>query len=98
MIRLTFLLRRKPEMSREEFGDYWRRQHGPLVASHATRLHILRYVQSHTIDDPSQELQAQARGGMEPPYDGIADLWFESREADDIDGEVTLAAGFQLGG
>ena len=24
--------------------------------------------------------------------------WFERREADDIDGEITLAAGFQLGG
>ena len=34
MIRLTFVLRRKPDLSREEFQEYWRRQHGPLVAKH----------------------------------------------------------------
>ena len=38
MIRLTFVLRRKPDLSREEFQEYWRRQHGPLVAKHSTRL------------------------------------------------------------
>ncbi len=80
MIRLTFVLRRKAGLSREEFQEYWRRQHGPLVASHSSRLGILRYVQVHTLDDPVNDQMAEARGGMEPPYDGVAELWWWSRE------------------
>ena len=50
MIRLTFVLRRKPSMSRVEFQQYWREVHGPLVAKSSTALNILRYVQVHTLD------------------------------------------------
>ena len=81
MIRLTFVLRRKADLTREEFQDYWRRKHGPLVAKHSTHLGMLRYVQVHTIDDPINEQMAEARGGMEEPYDGVAELWWSSEEA-----------------
>ena len=72
MIRLTFVLRRNPNMSRAEFQRYWREVHGPLVAKHATTLNILRYVQVHTLEDPVNDQLAGARGAMEPPYDGAA--------------------------
>ena len=81
MLRLIYLLRRKPELSREAFQQYWRDQHGPLVASFATTLGIQRYVQVHTIDDPANEAMANARGGMEAPYDGVAELWWDSEHA-----------------
>ena len=80
MIRITFLLRRKPELSRADFQSYWLEQHGPLVASHAGHINALRYVQVHAIDDPANEAMAEARGGMEPPYDGVAEVWFENRD------------------
>ena len=80
MIRLVYLLRRKPELSREEFHRVWRDEHGPLVAFHQVRLDILRYTQSHRVDDPASEARAAARG-MEPPYDGVAELWWASEEA-----------------
>ncbi|MCC5860218.1 MAG: EthD domain-containing protein [Ectothiorhodospiraceae bacterium] len=81
MIRLVYLLRRKPEMSLDEFQRYWRDVHGPLVAGVATVLGIRRYVQVHTVDDPVNAAMQEARGGMEPAYDGVAELWFESEEA-----------------
>jgi hypothetical protein len=81
MIRLTFLLRRKPNLSLAEFQQYWRDHHGPLVARHATTLNILRYVQVHTVEDPINEQLAGARGRMEPPYDGVAELWWTTRDA-----------------
>lgn len=81
MIRLTFVLRRNPSMSRAEFQQYWREVHGPLVAKHSTTLNILRYVQVHTLDDPINDQLAGARGAMEPPYDGVAELWWTNREA-----------------
>lgn len=67
-------------MSREEFQKYWHESHGPLVARHTTSLNILRYVQNHTLDDPMNEQMAHARGGMEPPYDGVAELWWTTRD------------------
>jgi uncharacterized protein (TIGR02118 family) len=80
MIRLTFLLRRKPDASLAQFQRYWREVHGPLVAKHATTLNILRYVQVHTLEDPVNQQLPGARGAMEPPYDGVAELWWTSRE------------------
>ncbi len=81
MIRLEFALRRKPGMTRQDFQQYWREVHGPLVARHSTTLAIHRYIQLHTLDDPINEALAAARGGMEPPYDGVAELWWTSPEA-----------------
>lgn len=80
MIRLTYLLRRKPEISFEDFQRYWREIHGPLVASHSQRLNILRYVQVHTITDPDESRPEGDRGKMLKPWEGVAELWFESRE------------------
>ena len=38
MIKIVFCLRRKPELSREEFQEYWRTQHAPLVQARAEAL------------------------------------------------------------
>ena len=76
MIRLVFALRRKPEMTLEAFQEYWLHQHAPLVASFAHDLNILRYVQTHTLDDPGNQAAQKARGDMEPAYDGVAELWW----------------------
>ena len=37
MIRLIYVLPRKPSMSRDEFQKYWHEVHVPLVAKHALR-------------------------------------------------------------
>lgn len=78
MIRLEFVLRRQNGMSRQDFQQYWKDIHGPLVAQHSTRLGIHRYVQLHTLDDPINDALAAARGSMEPEYDGVAELWWKS--------------------
>lgn len=80
MIRIEFVLRRKAGMSRAEFQDYWQNVHGPLVAQHSTTLKIHRYIQLHTLDDPINDALAEARGGMEPEYDGVAELWWQSED------------------
>lgn len=98
MIRLVFLLRRKAEMSLAEFQDYWRNEHGPLVAGFATDLNILRYVQTHTLEDPTNLAAQQARGGMEPHYDGVAELWWSTEDelGEAIQSEAGSAAGAAL--
>lgn len=85
MIRLAYLLRRRPGLSRAEFQQYFRDVHGPLVARHSTTLAVQRYTQLHTLDDPvAHEINkalTESRGGMEPEYDGVAELWW-AREDD----------------
>lgn len=82
MYKLTFCLRRKPGMSREEFQRYWRETHAPLVAERAQTLGIRRYIQAHTEDLPDAHAALQARNGGAPePFDGVAELWFDSLDA-----------------
>jgi uncharacterized protein (TIGR02118 family) len=81
MIVITFLLRRRPEMSSDEFHRYWREQHGPLVASHAHTLGIRRYSQLHATDSPIGAGIAQSRDCRPSEWDGIALVWFDSEDA-----------------
>jgi len=80
MIKLIFCLRRRQDISEEEFHRYWRHEHGPLVIRHAATLGIRRYVQLHTVSGPVNAMLAATRGGPEA-YDGVAELWFDSADA-----------------
>ena len=80
MLRLTFLIRRKRDLSRADMQRYWLDKHGSLVAGHSRSLGVLRYVQVHTTDDDHSRLPGR-RGEMEEPYDGGAEVWWESKDA-----------------
>ena len=80
MIKLVFCVRRRAEMSREEFQRYWRERHAPLVREAAAALGIRRYVQAHTLTSPVNDGLRRGRGAPEE-FDGVAELWFESLDA-----------------
>ena len=80
MIVITFLLRRRAELSTAAFHQYWREQHGPLVASHAGALGIRRYMQLHATNSPAGSAIAESRGCAPHVWDGIALVWFDSEE------------------
>lgn len=70
MIRRFVILRRKPEMTTEQFRWYWRNVHGPLIARLPGLLRYIQYhVHSERLDDEDADI------------DGIAELWFESVES-----------------
>jgi uncharacterized protein (TIGR02118 family) len=96
MIRLNFALRRLEKLSRTDFQRYWREKHGPLVVSVSRALGMRRYVQSHTVDDPLYDGLRAARTGMHEPFDGIASVWFDSRE--DLVAAMTSEEGRNAGG
>jgi uncharacterized protein (TIGR02118 family) len=77
VIKLVFCVRRRVDVEEAEFHRYWRDEHGPLVRSHAAVLRIRRYVQSHRIETPGNDLLRASRGAEEP-YDGAAELWWDS--------------------
>lgn len=79
MIKMTFCVKRRDDISEEAFHDYWLNTHGPLVRSVQKDLHIIKYIQSHAIDTPANVLVAEARGAPER-MDGIAELWWENED------------------
>ena len=80
MIKFVMCITRRPNMTREEFKDYWMNKHGPFFMNNADAMGAKKYVQSHTLDTPLNEGLRTSRG-MLPEYDGVAEVWFESEEA-----------------
>lgn len=68
MQKLVFVLQLREDMSREEALRYWRQVHGPIAAKTPG---LRKYVQDHAT--------APAEGDLQ--FGGIAELWFDSREA-----------------
>ena len=81
MIKLTFCLRRKPGLSYEEFHDYWLNKHGPLVREQMQALKIRRYVQVHQLNEAATNDGIRKSRNAPAPYDGIAELWYDSIES-----------------
>ena len=79
MIKLVMCLHRHSGMTREQFQDYWKNNHGPFFMKNASIMKAKKYVQSDTIETPLNEGMRDSRG-MLPEYDGIAEVWFESEE------------------
>lgn len=69
MIKSIVVAHRKPGMSRAEFSDYWKNQHGPLAARLIPG--VRRYVQNHLVMIP----------GMEYEGDGVVEMWYDDVEA-----------------
>ena len=67
MIKLFEMIKRKEGMTHEEFSRYWEEKHGPLIAK--TVPGLKRYIQNHAM---------KLGGRGDPPFDGIAELWYES--------------------
>ena len=80
MIKLTFAVRRRPDVPADEFHRYWQHDHGPLVRSFQDVLQIRRYVQTHRIETPANDALRQSRSAEEA-YDGTAELWWDDLDA-----------------
>ena len=79
MVKLVYCLRRRANVSPEEFYRYWLDTHGPKVKNAAEAMRALRYVQSHTCE-PEVNQAFSASRGLAPAYDGITEVWWNSIE------------------
>lgn len=69
MIKLVALVRRRPDLSKQAFADYWVNVHAPLAAA----IPGMRGYRINIAGD-ADDMPAAA-------YDGSAEIWFDSREA-----------------
>jgi uncharacterized protein (TIGR02118 family) len=74
VIKSISLLVRKEGMTHEQFVSHWLEVHGPLARAVPG---IRRYVQSHLLGDRKRADIAP----LDVEIDGIAELWYDSREA-----------------
>ena len=70
-------LRRRDDVTSEEFHRYWLEEHGRLARRLLEPLNLRRYVQTHTLETDLNAQLAAGRGTVEA-FDGVAELWWDS--------------------
>ena len=81
MIKLSFCLTRLDHLSRNQFQDYWRNKHAPLVKSVSRDLKILKYDRIHCQNFDYLDSLRRTRvpeGSLPHDFDGIAELSWHS--------------------
>ena len=82
MIKISYLMRRLPHLSLEEFQAYWSEKHPQAAPADAfATLGVKRYVQVLPLETEARNLVIGPRTGLAEPFDGIAELWVDSMEA-----------------
>jgi hypothetical protein len=66
MIKMVFCLKRRPDLTREQFQRYWREEHEPLVKRHAAGLGC------GASDRPGKGRGLSRRGRTDRPLDPAA--------------------------
>jgi len=78
VIRFINCMKRKPDLTPEQFRQYWT---DPKFTSLIDRVVALtgatRYVRSATLNVSANQLVKERRGGQDP-YDGVLEYWWEN--------------------
>ena len=70
MVKLIGLLKKKDGITQEEFLQYWKEKHAPLVVKLFPGMK--RYVQNHAVRLP---------GDRESRIDGVSEVWFDDLQS-----------------
>ena len=77
MFKITMLVKKKAELSQQEFLAHWA-SHSAKVLRYHNVLHIRRYAKTLPLDAASQ--QATQRHTQAFRFDAMGELWYDSRE------------------
>ena len=69
MIKAVIFVKRRKDLTREQFKEYWLTHHSRLEKENAEKNWVRKIVASFTVEDDSLP---------EPPFDGMVELYFES--------------------
>jgi uncharacterized protein (TIGR02118 family) len=80
MIKVSVFLTRRRDLTHEQFSQYWKEKHAPLVMSlDVFKAHVRHYTQQHSLNNVPE-------GFPVVPYDGVAELWL-----DDLSSVMTIS-------
>lgn len=86
MIKISYLMRRLPNLSRDEFQSYWSEKHPSAAPADAfSVLGVKRYVQVLPMENEARNLVIGPRAGLIENFDGVAELWVDSIESIESD-------------
>ena len=72
MIKVSGFLTRRPDLTHEQFSEYWKDKHAPLVMSlDSFASSVRRYIQQRPLNNVPGSVPIL-------PYDGVAELWFDN--------------------
>jgi uncharacterized protein (TIGR02118 family) len=75
VIKMSLFLTRKADLTFEQFSDYWKNVHWPIVQTVPEVMeNTIRYTQQHNIGGVPEGVTAA-------PFDGYAEAWFPNMEA-----------------
>lgn len=80
LVKIVFPLWRHPHLSLEATQLHWRMNHGPLARQYGAAVRFRRYLQVHAVEAPLAEALRAARGAMEEPGFGHAEVWIDRQE------------------
>jgi hypothetical protein len=81
-VKGTFLSKRRPDSSVEEYQAYWRKQHADIIQAQKDFFgHVRAYVQNHFIQGTFRTLTGTTLS-QEDGFDGSPQMWFDT--PDDI--------------
>ncbi len=69
MIKCFSMIKRKANLTQDEFLRHWKEVHAPIIVEHMPGLR--KYVQNHPVRVP----------GVESQIDGIAETWWDDVES-----------------
>ncbi|ADP83332.1 EthD domain-containing protein [Pseudofrankia inefficax] len=75
MIKIVALIKRRPDLTREQFRDYYEHRHAPLfhrVIPDEVATAIVHYVQNHAV--------TLGRGSTDTLYDCVTEIGFVDRD------------------
>jgi uncharacterized protein (TIGR02118 family) len=80
MIKVSVFLTRRSDLTHEQFSQYWKEKHAPLVMSlNVFKTHVRHYTQQRPLNNVPE-------GFPVVPYDGVAELWL-----DDLSSVMTIS-------
>ena len=80
LVKAVLFFKRRKDLTREQFKEYWLTQHVKLEKENAEKKWVRKIVASFAVEDESLP---------EPPFDGMVELYFDSMEdlIRDVQGE-----------
>lgn len=97
VVKLIYVLRALPALGRAQCQTWWQSRHGAITRKYGAAMGFLRYIQSHSYDDPLNAALAKGRGTL-APYDGVTEVWFDRLYLADVIGNPDCegSEGFEL--